>query len=200
MFNAGMSQNYAGYGGQPGPQMVPQQQLMGQTGQGMMGGFPGQQSGGFVSQQQPPGMMGASGPMAPQQPRGAGEFMGPQGGMTAQQRAMSVQQGARPPYLQVCIERKWSFICVCNICEHSEPHGVGRTATGLLLICPFPPFIFPSPSLCISFCLFCFPSFSPMFLQLTIGFKHKSSNKFKIWRNLLFLSSCTMKLEGSGFL
>jgi hypothetical protein len=81
--------------------MVPQQQLMGQGAQGMMGGFPGQQGGGFVSQQQPPGMMGTGGPIAPQQPRGAGDYMGPQGGMTAQQRAMAVQQGARPPYLQV---------------------------------------------------------------------------------------------------
>lgn len=101
-----MNQNYAGYGGQPGPQMVSQQQLMGQAGQGMMGGFPGQQGGGFVSQQQPPGMMGTGGPIAPQQPRGAGEYMGPQGGMTAQQRAMAVQQGARPPYLQVNIGTK----------------------------------------------------------------------------------------------
>jgi len=159
MFYAGMSQNYAGYGGQPGPQMVPQQQLMGQAGQGMMGGFPGQQSGGFVSQQQPPGMMGANGPMAPQQPRGAGEFMGSQGGMTAQQRAMAVQQGARPPYLQVCIERKWSIVCACNICEHSEPHGVGRTACGLFLICPVPPFIFPS-----------FPFFMHFLLSLLLSF------------------------------
>jgi hypothetical protein len=104
----GMNQGYAGYGGQPGAQMVPQQQLMGQPGQGMMGGFPGQQGGGFVSQQQPPGMMGTGGPIPPQQPRGAGEYMGPQGGMTAQQRALAVQQGTRPPYLQVCITS-----CVC---------------------------------------------------------------------------------------
>jgi hypothetical protein len=39
-----------------------------------------------------------------------------------------------------------------------------------------------------------------MFLQLTICFQHKSSNKYKIWRNLLFPSSCIMKLEGSRFL
>lgn len=108
----GMNQNYAGYGGQPGSQMVPQQQLMGHAGQGMMGGFPGQQGGGFVSQQQAPGMMGSGGPIPPQQPRGAGEYMGPQGGMTAQQRAMAVQQGARPPYLQVCITM--SIYCLCK--------------------------------------------------------------------------------------
>lgn len=111
----GMNQNYAGYGGQPGPQMVPQQQLMGQSGQGMMGGFPGQQGGGFVSQQQPPGMMGTGGPIPPQQPRGAGEYMGPQGGMTAQQRAMAVQQGARPPYLQASTSGYIHCLCVTSV-------------------------------------------------------------------------------------
>ena len=114
-----MNQNYAGYGGQPAPQMVPQQQFMGQTGQGMMGGFPGQQGGGFVPQQQPPGMMGTGGPMPPQQPRGAGgpgEYMGQQGGMTPQQqRAMAAQQGARAPYLQVSAHLLVHFIHEINV-------------------------------------------------------------------------------------
>jgi hypothetical protein len=62
-------------------------------------------------------MMGSGGPIAQQQPRGAGEYMGPQGGMTAQQRAMAVQQGARPPYLQVRIETS-VMREVCEKCKN----------------------------------------------------------------------------------